>query len=76
MLSFKELREKTSYGKGKEVFKAKAGGRIPKIIVSIVKEPKGYTVYIDGDKLDVFKTESEAKKNLKIAVNELGGKIK
>lgn len=75
MPTFKEIREKYK-PKGKVVFSGKAGGRIPKVAVSIVKEPKGYCVYIDGDKLDVYKTEAEAKKNLKVTVNELGGKMK
>jgi len=75
MPSFKELREKYK-PKGKVVFSGKAGGRIPKVAVSIVKELRGYTVIIDGDKLDTYKTEAEAKKNLKVTVNELGGKMK
>ena len=75
MPSFKELREKYK-PKGKVIFSGKAGGRIPKVAVSIVKELKGYTVIIDGDKLDSYKTEAEAKKNLKVTVNELGGKMK
>jgi hypothetical protein len=75
MPSFKELREKYK-PKGKVIFSGKAGGRIPKVAVSIVKELKGYTVIIDGDKLDTYKTEAEAKKNLKVTVNELGGKMK
>ena len=75
MPSFKELREKYK-PKGKVIFSGKAGGRIPKVAVSIVKELKGYTVIIDGDKLDTYKTEAEAKKHLKVTVNELGGKMK
>jgi hypothetical protein len=75
MPSFKELREKYT-PKGKVVFSGKAGGKIAKVAVSIVKEIKGFTVIIDGDKLDTYKTEAEAKKNLKITVNELGGKMK
>ena len=30
--------------------------------MTIVKEPKGFCVYIDGDKLDVYKSQKEAEK--------------
>jgi len=73
--SFKEIREKRKQPKGDVVFSGKAGGRISKASVSIIKEPKGFTVYIDGDKLDVFKSQGEAMKALKSTVKELGGKL-
>ncbi len=76
MKTFKQIREKkSSKYKGKPVYSAKTTGSI-KVPVVIVKEPKGYCVYIDGDKLDVFKTESEAMKTLKTTVKSLGGKLK
>ena len=73
--SFKEIRERKKTPKGETVFSSKAGGRISKVSVSIVKEPKGFSVYIDGDKLDTFKSQSEAMKALKSPVKELGGKL-
>lgn len=73
--SFKEIRERKKTPKGETVFSSKAGGRISKVSVSIVKELKGFSVYIDGDKLDTFKSQSEAMKALKSTVKELGGKL-
>ncbi len=76
MKTFKEIRERKSPKyKGEVVYSAKTTGSI-KVPVVIVKEPKGFCVYIDGDKLDVFKKESEALKTLKTTVKSLGGKIK
>lgn len=75
MKTFKEIREKTASKKGKSVYSAKTTGRI-KVPVTIEKEPKGFTVFIDGDKLDTFKKESDAMKALKSTVTSLGGKLK
>ncbi len=57
MKTFSELRE---YKKstGKSVFNK----RIGKFKMSILKEPKGFCVYIDGDKLDVYRSQKEAEK--------------
>jgi len=74
--TFKQIREKTKPKyKGEVVYSAKTTGSV-KVPVAIVKEPKGFCVYIDGDKLDVFKKQSEAMKTLKTTVKSLGGKIK
>ena len=71
MKDFKDIREAKKMT-GETVFDKK----IKRIPVKIVKDAKGFTAYVDGDKLDTYKTEAEAKKNLKITVNELGGKMK
>lgn len=73
MKTFKQIREAKKY-KGETVYSAKTKGSV-KVPVVIVKEPKGYCVYIDGDKLDVFKTQSEAMKTLVSTVRALGGKL-
>ena len=59
MKTFKQIREAKKNLKGESVYSAKTKGSV-KVPVVIVKEPKGYCVYIDGDKLDAFKTESES----------------
>jgi hypothetical protein len=57
MKTFSELREyKKSSGK------TVLSKRIGKFKMSILKEPKGYCVYIDGDKLDVYRSQKEAEK--------------
>ena len=61
MKTFKTLREARSSGKmpaGEHVFDKKVG----KVKVMIHKTNKGFTVYIDGDKLDTYKTQREAEK--------------
>ena len=55
MKKFSELRE--AYSK-RPVFNKKIG----KVKMTIVKEPKGFCVYNDGDKLDVYKSQKEAEK--------------
>ena len=55
MKNFSDIRE--AYAK-KPVFSKKIG----KVKMTIVKEPKGFCVYIDGDKLDVYKSQKEAEK--------------
>jgi len=65
MKTFKELREASS--KGKSVFKQKMN----KITVEIMKDSKGFTAYVDGDKLDTFRSQSEAEKAAKTVVKEL-----
>lgn len=57
MKTFKELRESTM-PKGDHVFKKKVDGTN----VMIHKDSKGFTVYIDGEKLDTYKSEEQAKK--------------
>jgi hypothetical protein len=36
-----------------------------------MKDSKGYTAYIDGDKLDTYKSEKDAKKGIDFAIKEL-----
>jgi hypothetical protein len=62
MKTFQQIREGA-----KVVFNKK----ISKVPVKIVKEPKGFCVYIDGDKLDVFKSQAEAEKTAKTVIKEL-----
>ena len=57
MKTFSELREYKKSA-GKSVFNK----RIGKFKMSILKEPKGFCVYIDGDKLDVYRNKREAEK--------------
>lgn len=66
MKTFKEVREKRGK-KGEVVFDKKIG----KFPVRITKDKKGFTVFIDGDKLDTFKTQSEAEKTAEVVVKEL-----
>lgn len=66
MKTFLQIREKKS-PKGDVVFDKK----IDRVPVKIVKDRKGFTVYIDGDMLDVFKTKAEAEKTAKTVVKEL-----
>jgi hypothetical protein len=66
MKTFQELREKKSPS-GKVVFDKK----IDKVPVKITQDNKGFTVYIDGDMLDVFKSKAEAEKTAKTVIKEL-----
>jgi len=63
MKSFLELRELTGRKpEGKMVFNKK----MKSIKVMIHKEKNGFVAYIDGDRLDVYKSQKEAEK----AINE------
>jgi hypothetical protein len=64
MKRFVELREAKA---GKTVFNKREKG----IPVKIVKDSSGYSVYIDGDFLDTYKSEPEAKKSAMAAIKEL-----
>jgi len=66
MKTFKEIREKVK--KSDEVVFNK---KVNKIAVKITKNSKGYTAYVDGDKLDTFKSQSEAEKTAKAVIKEL-----
>jgi hypothetical protein len=57
MRTFKLLREK-KMPQGDHVMSKK----INKHTVMVHKDNKGFTAYIDGDKLDTFKTQKEAEK--------------
>jgi hypothetical protein len=63
MKTFQDIREST----GKVVLNKK----IDKIPVKITKDSKGFSVYIDGDLLDTFKSQSEAEKTAQTVVKEL-----
>ena len=63
MKTFKELRE----SKGQSVYKKKHG----KYPVEIKKEGSKFVAYIDGDKLDTFRSEKDAKKGIELMIKEL-----
>lgn len=61
MKTFKHIREARSKGgmpPGDHVFSKK----VNKHSVMVHKDNKGFTVYIDGDKLDTYKSQKEAEK--------------
>ena len=61
MKTFKDIREAKSKGgmpSGEHVF----GKKVNKHSVMVHKDNKGFTVYIDGDKLDTYKSQKEAEK--------------
>lgn len=60
MIHFKQLREKKLRGMppGEHVFDK----RVKNVKVMVHKDAKGYTAYIDGDKLDTFRSALEAQK--------------
>jgi glycine cleavage system protein P-like pyridoxal-binding family len=59
MKTFIQLREKLQRRpSGQEVFNKK----IDRIPVKIHKEKAGFVVYIDGDRLDAYKSQKEAEK--------------
>ena len=59
MKTFIQLREKLQRRpSGQEVFNKK----IDRIPVKIHKEKAGFVVYIDGDRLDAYKSRKEAEK--------------
>ena len=63
MKTFKELRE----SKGQSVYKKKHG----KYPVEIKKEGSKFVAYIDGDKLDAYRSEKDAKKGIELMIKEL-----
>jgi hypothetical protein len=60
MKNFKEIREasKKKMPPGEHVFDKKVG----KVHVMVHKNTKGFTVYIDGEKLDTYRSQKEAEK--------------
>jgi hypothetical protein len=59
MKTFKSLREsKNKMPPGEHVFNKKLSGHT----VMVHNNKKGFTVYIDGDKLDTYRTQKEAEK--------------
>ena len=67
MKTFKDIREAKKKPSGEVVFDKKMN-RVP---VKIMKDKKGFTAYIDGDKLDSFRSERDAKKAIQMAIKEL-----
>ena len=65
MKTLQELRQKKLSG---DVVFSK---RIQRVPVKIVKDVKGFTAYVDGDKLDTYRSEREAKKSAETAIKEL-----
>ena len=57
--TFKELNEKLDRKPSGDVVFNKKIGRMP---VKITKEKAGFVVYIDGDRLDAYKTQREAER--------------
>jgi len=57
MKTFQQIREKKMPA-GKHVFDKK----VNKHSVMVHQDKKGFSVYIDGDKLDTFKNQKEAEK--------------
>lgn len=59
MKTFSQIRELTGrHPQGKMVFNKKIKG----VKVMIHKERNGFVTYIDGDRLDLYKTQKEAEK--------------
>ena len=68
MKTFQEIREAIKpKTKGKVVFDKK----IERVPVRIEKDAKGFHVYVDGDFLDTFKSQSEAENTAKTVIKEL-----
>jgi len=69
-LTFAELKEKLGrHPSGEMVFDKK----IDRIPVMIHKEKAGFVVYIDGDRLDAYKTQPQAEKMAKEFVKQYKG---
>jgi hypothetical protein len=66
MKSFKEIREMKSPSGDIVVNK-----KVNKISLKIIKDKNGFSVYIDGDFLDTFKSKSEAEKTANTVIKEL-----
>lgn len=58
MKSFAQLREAKKEPKGDKVFSKKVG----KVKVTVYQEGKGFCAYIDGDKLDTYRSQKEAER--------------
>ena len=66
MKQFSEIREAKKIS-GEVVFDKK----IKRLPVKIVKDKKGFTAYVDGDRLDTFRSEKDAKKGIDLIIKEL-----
>ena len=63
MKTFTEIRTLSE----KSIFKKKMG----KFPVEIRKEGSNFVAYVDGDKLDKFRSEKDAKKGIEMAIKAL-----
>ena len=70
MTTFKELREKLGRRPSGEMIFSKKIDRIP---VMIHKEKSGFVVYIDGDRLDSYRSQKEAERMAKEFVKQYKG---
>lgn len=72
MKTFQQIRE-AKKPDGKEVFngfsKTKVRGK--KISIKVIKDRKGYTAYVDGDRLDTFRSEKDAIKGAETIIKDL-----
>jgi hypothetical protein len=66
MKQFSQIREAKKIS-GEVVFDKK----IKRLPVKIVKDKKGFTAYVDGDRLDTFRSEKDAKKGIDMIIKEL-----
>lgn len=70
MITFRDLKEKLAREpSGAMVFNKK----INSVPVMIHKEVSGYVVYIDGDRLDAYKTQQQAERMAKEFVKQYKG---
>lgn len=70
MKTFKSLRELTGRKPAGQVVFDKKMNRIP---VKITKEQNVFVVYIDGDRLDAYKTQQQAEKMAKEFIKQYKG---
>ena len=70
MKLFTEIRKKNPAGDVvfDKKMKTKSGKSYP---VQIVKDKKGFTAYVDGDKLATFRSEKDAKKGVDQTMKDL-----
>ena len=68
--TFRSIREKLGRHPSGEMVYSKKVNRIP---VTIHKEKSGFVVYIDGDRLDAYKTQREAERMAKEFVKQYKG---
>jgi len=59
MKTFLELRKIKTVPDGNKIMSK----RINKHMISVYNDNKGFTVYVDGDKLDTYKTKRDAEKS-------------
>jgi len=70
MKAFTEVRKQKPSGEVvlDKKMKTKSGSSYP---VLITKDGKGYTAYVDGDKLATFRSERDAKKGIEQTMKDL-----